>query len=124
MVAGTTPADPEPPLDMSKYFTRSLMGAQPLAKWRSTPSFGFGKGSRETREKVFISPAHVKGIFGRNSPGPAMYSLPSGSGVQLLSTKHSQPRWAFGTCERFPRSKFEPGPGPGGKPQHPLIAYR
>mmetsp|Transcript_24718 Transcript_24718/g.67245 ORF Transcript_24718/g.67245 Transcript_24718/m.67245 type:complete len:308 (-) Transcript_24718:103-1026(-) len=101
------------PLDLKNMFTRSLMGNQPLGKWKSSPSFGFGTGSRDTREKVFISMAHVKGIFGRHSPGPAMYGLPSASGPQLLSNIPSQPRWAFGQAKRFPVSKLEQSPGPG-----------
>ncbi|KAG8464681.1 hypothetical protein KFE25_010049 [Diacronema lutheri] len=117
----SSPAGDEKPLDMSKMFTRSLMGQQPLGKWKSSPSFGFGTGSRDQREKVFISMAHVKGVFGRHSPGPAMYGLPSATGPQLLSTKDSQPRWAFGSAQRFPRSKFEPGPGPGAYTHHAAL---
>jgi hypothetical protein len=92
---------------------KSMLGTQVLAKWPSAPSFGFGTGTRDQREKIFISMAHVKGVHGRNSPGPASYLLPSASGKQFLSTRDSQPRWAFGSAMRFPRSKFEAAPGPG-----------
>jgi hypothetical protein len=108
-------------MDPKLMFTRSLMGPQPLGKWKSAPSFGFGTGSRDTREKVFISSAHVKGVYGRHSPGPAMYGLPSSTGPQLLSTRDSQPRWAFGSAHRWPRSKFEPSPGPGTYAHHPAL---
>lgn len=111
----------EPALDMSKLFTRSLMGTQPIAKWKSSPSFGFGSGTRDQRELVFISRAHSKGIFGRNSPGPANYPAFATTGPQVLSTMQTQPRWAFGTCQRFPRSKYSSGPGPAAYSHHPAL---
>lgn len=110
-----------PGTELKDMFTRSLMGPQPLGKWKSSPSFGFGTGDRDTREKVFISSAHVKGVYGRHSPGPAMYSLPSATGPQLLSTKESQARWAFGSAQRFPQSKLENSPGPGAYDHHPAL---
>lgn len=94
-------------------FTRSLLGPQPLAKWKSSPSYGFGKGSRDTREKVYISKDHSKGVYGRHSPGPAAHQLRPSTGPQMLSTKQSQPQWAFAAAQRFPQSKFEDTPGPG-----------
>ncbi|KAJ1622611.1 hypothetical protein T492DRAFT_846193 [Pavlovales sp. CCMP2436] len=99
------------------------MGQQPLGKWKSSPSFGFGSGTRDQREKVFISMAHTKSIFGRASPGPAMYGLPSATGNQILSTKGSQPRWAFGSAQRFPASSKSEvaSPGPGTYNNHPAL---
>jgi hypothetical protein len=81
----------------------------------SAPIFGFGSSTRENQAKVYMSPEHEKGNFGRGSPGPCTYTLQQSVGTQRLSKDHSSASWGFGTADRWsggPRSSdMSPGPG-------------
>ena len=55
--------------------TRTTFGSQSSSRRRSAPSFGFGSGTREMQEKVFVSQEHAAlSSGGVRSPGPAVYT--------------------------------------------------
>eukprot|EP00908_Phaeocystis_cordata_P001930 Transcript_1207.p1 GENE.Transcript_1207~~Transcript_1207.p1 ORF type:complete len:308 (+),score=74.89 Transcript_1207:200-1123(+) len=94
--------------------TRSMFGPQPVSARRSSPSYGFGSGTREGQAKLFVSNAHAAGSSGF-SPGPASIGARDSLGKQSDGRRVSAPTWVFGTGERF---KYESraatsAPGPG-----------
>lgn len=104
--------------------TRSTFGSQPLGRYKSAPSAGFGTSSRETAGKVFLSQKHMAlACAGKNSPGPAMYQLPSSvGGKQPDGRRKDPPMWSFGGARRFkshgpapakPDGHAGNNPGPG-----------
>jgi hypothetical protein len=96
--------------------TRSTFGDQSSSRRRSAPSFGFGSGTREGREKVFVSQEHAAvSSGGTRSPGPAVYTQKSAVGGQVSSSARSAPQWAFGTSQRWMTNAKSAGsvPGPG-----------
>ena len=100
--------------DYSHLKMRTMFGPQTLSHRQSGPSFGFGASTRDVRAKIFISQAHNATESGSASPGPAVYGLGSMCGKQVDGRKKSQPRWMFGTAERFKfekRQNSSPGPG-------------
>jgi hypothetical protein len=97
--------------------TRSTFGEQTTSRRRSSPSFGFGSATRNQQQKVYVSKEHSElGSRGTRTPGP-VYQTQGAVGSQISSAKRSQPKWAFGTSQRFPtetgRSRFSSVPGPG-----------
>ena len=99
--------------DFSHLKMRTMFGPQTLSHRQSGPSFGFGASTREVRAKIFISQAHNATESGSASPGPLAYGLGSMCGKQVDGRKKSQPRWMFGTAERFKFDKRHASPGPG-----------
>ena len=96
--------------------TRSTFGDQSSSKRRSAPSFGFGSGTRDMQEKVFVSQEHSQlANGGSRSPGPAVYTARSSISNQVSSASRSAPQWAFGTGQRFMTNSRAAGsvPGPG-----------
>lgn len=97
--------------------TRTTLGPQVSSKRATAPSYGFGSGTRETQERVFISHEHASLSSGgvARSPGPAVYSHRPSVGVQVDGAKESAPLWAFGTEERFapPNKSTADNPAPG-----------
>lgn len=49
------------------------------------------------KPQTFISKEHEKSCYGENTPGPITAAPYGGVGPQLLSTRHSSPKWGFGT---------------------------
>ena len=85
----------------------------------SSPMPGFGASTRQTQDKLYISPEHEKMHFGKLSPGPqsGTYTMPPTVGKQFLSRNKSMPSWGFSTATRFAsdkkglRGSETPGPG-------------
>lgn len=96
--------------------TRTTLGPQVSSKKTSAPCYGFGSGTRETQERVFVSKEHAALASGASrSPGPAVYDHLPAVGPQVNGAMESAPRWAFGTDQRFERanrSTFD-NPAPG-----------
>lgn len=94
--------------------TRSTFGTQSRGGWKSSPIYGFGSGTREGRDKVFISQEHAKLCVDKNaSPGPAVYKHRAAVGPQVDGAKASAPLWAFGTADRWLKPSKDGAPGPG-----------
>jgi len=102
--------------------TRTTFGDQPLSVKASAPCFGFGSSSREVAQKVFVSQEHTAlATAGKQSPGPAKYTLPASvGGKQPDGRKGDPPVWSFGTAQRFrsgtapekPDGRYGNNPGP------------
>lgn len=90
--------DPGP----GSYESRSSLGAQGSSRLPTQPLFGMGTSTRDNVNKLYISEKHSTSLFtGKNSPGPATYSLNASVGKQGASTKANQPSWVFGSNTRF-----------------------
>lgn len=98
---------------MGETFVRSMMGQQVNSNFASTPAYGFGSGTREHREKTFVSPEHSKLSIKSFSPGPAGYGAKSTIGPQVNGAIESQPQWVFGSGDRFDFKKKFAAVGPG-----------
>ena len=67
--------------------------------------------------RTYISPAHLKDLYGKFSPAPDKYTLQSSLGRQVLDSKTSYPARSFGNEDRFDadrrdqRAAQTPGPG-------------
>jgi hypothetical protein len=76
---------------------------------------GFGTCERKNRDKIYISQAHVKSMFGMHSPGPAIVPRVESLGKQMDSRKKSNGSVKFGSAPRFTYHTFgkagQPGPG-------------
>ena len=83
---------------MNKGYSR-----QSIAVKKSAPAYGFGSGSRDQVNKLFISQEHTLSIqYGKESPGPAQYLLPpSVGGKQPDGRKKDPPIWSMGVADRF-----------------------
>ena len=99
------------------YNLLQSVGRQVASTSPSAPEAGFGTSDRHTQNKLYLSPEHEKMHFGKQSPGPSSYTLPSSVAKQHLSRNASMPSWGFGTASRWPSSKPKPRgadtPGPG-----------
>ena len=101
------------------YELRQSVGPQVASNRSSAPMAGFGASTRQTQNKLYISPEHEKMHYGKQSPGPqsGTYTLPPTVGKQFLSRNASMPSWGFGTASRFTtekktlRGSQTPGPG-------------
>jgi len=98
---------------MVRQATKSTFGSQVSSKRHSAPSFGFGSGTRDGQEKVFVSQEHSKLVGNPHSPGPAVYSLTPAVGDQPDGRNPTAPKWVFGTNERFMGASKDGYPGPG-----------
>jgi len=103
-------------------FVRSMLGTQTLANKISAPSYGFGSGTRDHREKLFESEAHSLRQVTNKSPGPAVYNKDGTLGLNVDSELPTLPQWRFGTGERFSKPTKEQlkFPGPGGSAESPI----
>lgn len=98
--SGDVPKDKVP--GPGAYEEKSSLGPQTSALQPSQPIYGMGTSTRDGVDKVYISEKHSSSIFtGKNSPGPASYSLNAAVGKQGASTKANQPNWVFGSNKRF-----------------------
>ncbi|KAG2495719.1 hypothetical protein HYH03_006319 [Edaphochlamys debaryana] len=90
---------------------RSMFGKQADSKKQSFPSYTM-LGSREGREKVFLSQAHVEADRKcREGPGH-IYDLPSAMQRQVDARKESAPLHSFAHSERL-KETVNTNPGPG-----------
>ena len=101
---------------------RSTMGYHPLGKYHSEPIYGFGASTRETANKVFVSPEHTAlATAGKHGPGPIYLLPPFVGGKQPNGRMRDPPSWgtvvkARATCMQSPslnpddryRSIYEP----------------
>ena len=99
------------------YNVLASVGPQVSSAMPSAMMAGFGTGDRDTRNKLFLSHEHEKTDYGRHSPGPMAYTLPSTNGKQMLSRNRSAPSVGFGTGARWssdkPKLRGSTTPGPG-----------
>lgn len=97
--------------------SNSMFGSQAVSDRASSGAFGFGTSTREQLMNTYISPAHLKGFYGKFSPSPNRYTLQSSLGRQVLDSKTSYPSSSFGLEDRFDadrrdqRATQTPGPG-------------
>lgn len=60
-------------------------GEQLVSRRKTAPRIRFGTSDRDDALKIFISPEHEKGAFGRESPGPCAYKPLQSIGPQVGS---------------------------------------
>ena len=88
-----------------------------MSERTSSSAFGFGTSTRDQMMNTYMSPAHLKVMYGKFSPSPDKYTLESSLGRQVLDSKTSYPSRSFGLEERFDadrrdqRAAQTPGPG-------------
>lgn len=99
------------------YTMGASVGPQVASTKHSAPLPGFGTSNRDQMQKLYISSEHEKSLSGNNSPGPANYAVPEGTGKQSLSAHKTMPSWGFGTATRWQTEKAQTSgmttPGPG-----------
>ena len=97
--------------------TYSMFGSQAVSDRLSSQAFGFGSSTRDQMLRTYISPAHLKDLYGKYSPAPDKYTLQSSLGRQVLHSKMSYPARSFGNEDRFDANRRDaraaqtPGPG-------------
>jgi len=95
----------------------SMFGSQAVSDRYSSSAFGFGSSTRDQMLRTYISPAHLKDLYGKFSPAPDKYTLQSSLGRQVIDFKMSYPARSFGNEDRFDadrrdaRAAQTPGPG-------------
>jgi len=111
---GIADAGPAP----GTYRTPRAVGKQTNSQKPTYPTNSFTKADRNrTATALYLGPKQQSAFWGRNSPGPALYSTPSTLGTQASSVKRSAPRAGFGTAGRFDyidsalKAMNTPGPG-------------
>mmetsp|Transcript_15967 Transcript_15967/g.22056 ORF Transcript_15967/g.22056 Transcript_15967/m.22056 type:complete len:302 (+) Transcript_15967:277-1182(+) len=105
------------------YALQSSLGAQQLSQKNSASQFKFGTQTRERADKVYLTHAHERALFGQHSPAPNAYTLKSSLGNQLSSKNRTSSNFRFGSADRFSETKnvrdkeggdvpaWTPGPG-------------
>ena len=58
-------------------------GEQLVSQRKTAPRLRFGTSDRDDALKIFISPEHEKGAYGRESPGPCAYRPPQSVGPEV-----------------------------------------
>ena len=97
-----------------QYAIKPAVGPQADSKLHNAPRFGFGTGTREHREKVFVSHEHSKTEGSRDAPGPGQYPMPALTGKPVKAgLQKSGAAWGFGSSKRFSDFEKERAPGPG-----------
>ena len=97
-----------------KYDMERSIGVQHESKKETQPRYGFGTGTREHREKVFVSHEHSKTEGSRDAPGPGQYPMPALTGKPVKAgLQKSGAAWGFGSSKRFSDFEKERAPGPG-----------
>ena len=101
-----------------QYTLRSGQGRQVTSTKPSLPMAAFSRADRDkTALSVYMGRRQEQAFWGRNSPGPAVYSPQQAVGYQALSVKPNLPKFGFGTASRFGyidvanRAMQSPGPG-------------
>jgi len=100
------------------YTLRSAQGKQVTSEKTTLPISSFTRADRDrTAQTVYLGPKHEQSFWGRNSPGPAVYTPTGSVGTQVSSAKPNVPKFGFGTADRFAyinigqRAMQSPGPG-------------
>ena len=100
------------------YTLPSSQGKQLTSNKPSYPISSFPRADRDrTATTVYLGPKQQQSFWGRNSPGPAVYSPTGAVGSQVSSEKPNVPKFGFGTADRFAyinigqRAMQSPGPG-------------
>jgi len=100
------------------YNLRSSQGKQVTSDKPSYPVNSFPKADRDrTAQTVYLGPKQQLAFWGRNSPGPAVYTATQSVGQQNSSQRPNVPKYGFGTADRFAymdvatRAMQTPGPG-------------
>ena len=95
-----------------------LQGKQVTSNKTSYPISSFTRADRDrTASTVYLGPKQQLAFWGRNSPGPAVYTPTGAVGGQVSSEKPNVPKFGFGTADRFAyinigqRAMQSPGPG-------------
>eukprot|EP00325_Prymnesiales_sp_UTEX-LB-985_P009767 CAMPEP_0174696682 /NCGR_PEP_ID=MMETSP1094-20130205/2767_1 /TAXON_ID=156173 /ORGANISM="Chrysochromulina brevifilum, Strain UTEX LB 985" /LENGTH=308 /DNA_ID=CAMNT_0015893509 /DNA_START=59 /DNA_END=985 /DNA_ORIENTATION=- len=100
------------------YTLKSAQGRQVTSNKPSYPISSFPRSDRDKiNEKVYQGQKQQQAFWGKNSPGPAVYSPTNSVGAQVSSEKPNVPKFGFGTADRFAymniasRAMQSPGPG-------------
>jgi len=100
------------------YQLRSAQGRQVTSNKPSYPINSFPRADRDrTAQNVYFGHKQQISFWGKNSPGPAVYSPTASVGAQVSSEKPNVPKFGFGTADRFSyinigqRAMQSPGPG-------------
>jgi len=100
------------------YTLRSAQGKQVTSDKSTLPIASFPRADRDrTANTVYLGPKQQQSFWGRNSPGPAVYSPTASVGTQVSSDRPNVPKFGFGTADRFAyinigqRAMQSPGPG-------------
>ena len=100
------------------YKLRDATGRQVTSTKPTLPISSFTRADRDrTATTVYLGPKQQQAFWGRNSPGPAVYSPTQSVGRQCSSEKPNVPKFGFGTADRFAyinigqRAMQSPGPG-------------
>jgi len=100
------------------YTLRSAQGRQVTSDKPSYPISTFPRADRDrTATTVYLGPKQQLAFWGRNSPGPAVYTPTNAVGPQNSSQRPNVPKFGFGTADRFAymdvasRAMQTPGPG-------------
>lgn len=100
------------------YRVERAVGKQASSMKPSYPHSSFTKADRDrTSLALYQGKLQRSACWGRHSPGPGLYGVPSTLGTQASSVKRSAPRAGFGTAGRFDyidsalRERNTPGPG-------------
>lgn len=83
------------------YPKPSSFGKQGESSKQTDPVVGFGTGTRDGAEKIFLSADHAKGDYGKCSPGPSVYNPRNSVGKQTETHKENAPSFVFSSAERF-----------------------
>ena len=100
------------------YTLKPSHGRQVTSTKQTLPITSFPRADRDrTATTVYLGPRQQLAFWGRNSPGPAVYSPTASVGAQVSSEKPNVPKFGFGTADRFAyinigqRAMQSPGPG-------------
>jgi len=111
---GSTKSPPGP----GTYMLRSGQGRQVTSDKPSLPISSFTRADRDkSAATVYQGPKYQGGLYGRGSPGPAVYTPTGSVGYQPSSAKPNVAKYGFGTSDRFAymnisaRAMQSPGPG-------------
>merc|ERR1711998_306520 len=97
----------------------STFGPQALSHRNSMPTWSVG--SSKYNDKIYISSRHNSHQLGKQSPGPAVYTMESPfvlRGRVTQSTHKSSPAYGFGSASRFNTGAPGTQPGPGKYESH------
>ncbi|KAG0591534.1 hypothetical protein M758_1G179000 [Ceratodon purpureus] len=96
-----------------EYPIKGAVGKQPESQRVTLPSFSFPLGTREARDKTFLSREHDKSYMGQtNAAGPGQFGQTSSVGNQILSKCANPPFIRFTKGTRW-NKEVEDLPGPG-----------
>lgn len=98
------------------YKSEQSLGVQKESMRSTSPRPVFGTARRSEVQKVYLDDELMKQWYGKESPGPNMYNVPTSIGKQPDSKRESAPTWRQGTEPRFKydfidRAKELPGAG-------------